>query len=362
MGDPSRTTLPGGQHHLEGQHVVPGHAVLEAAQASGVGGHVPADGRDLVAGRVGRVPQALLGDSPAQVVVDDAGLDHGDLVGRVDRLDGGHQLGGEDDAAVDGVGPARQPGPRSPGDERRAGGGAGRHHLGHLGGGPGPHHGDGLPERRPLRFVVHEAAHDVGIGDDRSRPGGRPSEPLLHSRSITRAPPGLRRAARRAGRGRPRSAASARRGAGRASPPGRADPGAPSSGRPRGPGASKTGCPGRLCSQARATRAWSGVRAVPSARATATASRARSRPSAATAGSASTSSGRPVRAVSGLAITLKSSFSQAAVGKSATASTCRPLPSNSAAAARPASSSGTTSPRPVRRTRTSPGPIRSALG
>ena len=80
------------------------------------------------------------------------------------------------------------------------------------------------------------------------------------------------------------------------------------------------------------------------------------------AGCPTTSIGRPVRAVSGLAIMLKSNFSQAAVVKSATTSTARSLPANNAAAARPVSSSGITSPRPVGRTRTRPGPIRSALG
>ena len=66
------------------EHVVAGDAVLEAAQPAGVGGDVAADRRPRGAGRVRRVPQAVLGDGGLEVVVDDAGLHDGDQVVGVD--------------------------------------------------------------------------------------------------------------------------------------------------------------------------------------------------------------------------------------------------------------------------------------
>ena len=91
------------------QHVVAGHAVLDAAQAAGVGGDVAADGRPRRAGGVGRVPQAVLGGGRAQVVVDDARLHDGEPLGRVD-LAGSRSSARElmTTAAVDRVRPAGQ--------------------------------------------------------------------------------------------------------------------------------------------------------------------------------------------------------------------------------------------------------------
>ena len=53
------------EHHLQAQHVVARHAVLDAAQAARVLGQVAADGADLEAGRVGWVEQAVLRDRAA---------------------------------------------------------------------------------------------------------------------------------------------------------------------------------------------------------------------------------------------------------------------------------------------------------
>ena len=63
-----------GQHHLHAEHVVGGDAVFHAAQAAGVGRDVAADAADLVRRRVGRIPQAVLGDGLLDLGVEQPGL------------------------------------------------------------------------------------------------------------------------------------------------------------------------------------------------------------------------------------------------------------------------------------------------
>ena len=61
-----------GQHHLDAEHVVGGHAVLHAAQPAGVGGQVPADRADLERRRVGRVPEPVLAGGRLHLGVEQA--------------------------------------------------------------------------------------------------------------------------------------------------------------------------------------------------------------------------------------------------------------------------------------------------
>ena len=68
------------QHDLRAHDVVRGKAVLQAVDAAGVLRQVAADGGDDLAGRVGGVVVALVGDLLAHPHVDDAGLDHDALV------------------------------------------------------------------------------------------------------------------------------------------------------------------------------------------------------------------------------------------------------------------------------------------
>ena len=70
--------------------MVGGDAVGQTVGAAGVLGHVAADGAGALAGRVGRVIEAVLGDLFGQVQVDDAGFDDGDAVFYVDVEDAGH--------------------------------------------------------------------------------------------------------------------------------------------------------------------------------------------------------------------------------------------------------------------------------
>ena len=51
-----------GEHDRHAEHVVARDAVLDAADAAGVGGDVAADRRDPVARRVGRIPEPVGGD------------------------------------------------------------------------------------------------------------------------------------------------------------------------------------------------------------------------------------------------------------------------------------------------------------
>ena len=92
---------------LEGEDVVAGDAVLDAAHPAGVRRDVAADRRPRRARRVRRVPEAVLGAGGPQVVVDDPRLDHREALDGVDAQHGRHPLEADDDATGDGVGAAR---------------------------------------------------------------------------------------------------------------------------------------------------------------------------------------------------------------------------------------------------------------
>lgn len=87
---------------FEAEDVVAGDPVFEAARAAGVGGDIAAEGAFAEAGWVRRVVPSEFADLVLEVAGDDAGLDDGDPVGRVDLEDAVHAFHGEDDAAVDG--------------------------------------------------------------------------------------------------------------------------------------------------------------------------------------------------------------------------------------------------------------------
>ena len=119
---PDRGAVAGGTAHdrPHTEDVVAGDAVLEAAQAAGVGRDVAADRRPRRARGVRRVPEALLAHERLEIVVDDAGLDDADEVVGVDLDDLVHPRQVEDEAAVDGVRAAGQAGARAPRDDRHA--------------------------------------------------------------------------------------------------------------------------------------------------------------------------------------------------------------------------------------------------
>ena len=200
-------------HRAQAQHIVAGHAVLQAAQAARVGGHVAADRRPGRAGRVGRVPQAVLGHGRLHVVVDHTWLDHAEQVVPVDLDDPVHPGQVEDHAAVDRVGPAGQAGAGAARHDRRAQLGADPHDLLNLGLRAGPHARGRPPGERPIRPRHGTWSRDVGIGDDpvagqgpaqRLDQPSRVSRPLRSSAALThgttlapgRGPPGVQVASR----------------------------------------------------------------------------------------------------------------------------------------------------------------------
>src|SRR3954466_9353735 len=165
-----RAVVPGraADNRLQAEHVVAGDPVFEAAQATGVRGDIAADRGPRRAGRVGRVPEAVLGDRGLQVVVHHSGFHHRDQVVGVDLEDAVHPRQVEHEAAVDGVGPAGQSGSRTPGHDRHRQLGARTDDLLHLTHAPGADADLGTADLGPLRLVVAEARQDGVVGDQRA--------------------------------------------------------------------------------------------------------------------------------------------------------------------------------------------------
>ena len=162
---PERDQRAVGEDDVEPEDVVGRHPVLHAAQAAGVRRDVAADGADLVRARVRRVPEAVLGRGPLDLDVEGSRLDDGDPGGDVD-LDRAHPLGRQDDAAVDGERPARQPGAGAARDHRDAVPARPAHRLLHVGGGLRADGRDRHPRRGVVGPVEAVLLERVGCGDD----------------------------------------------------------------------------------------------------------------------------------------------------------------------------------------------------
>ena len=166
-----------GQHHRQSCHVVDREAVLEAVRTTRVLGHVAADRAHLLARRVRRVEEALVGNGPRDVEVGDARLHDDALCVEVDLEDPGHSRQRDDDAVRDGKRAAGEAGAGSAGDERDAVASADPDDRLHLGRRAGEHDESrhGTPARKPVA-VVHAQLlglreHVVGT-DDRPELGG----------------------------------------------------------------------------------------------------------------------------------------------------------------------------------------------
>ena len=142
---PEAHDLAVGQHGLDPEHVVARHPVLEAVRAARVEGEVAADRADGLARRVGRVGQPVARGGPADVEVDDAGLDDGGARVRVDAQDAVEPVERDDDPARHRQRPARQRRAAPARDERDALAVAEADHLDDLLARLGQHDGD-----RPL--------------------------------------------------------------------------------------------------------------------------------------------------------------------------------------------------------------------
>ena len=61
--------------YVHAQHMIGRHAILQAMRPAGVLTHVPTQGSDLLAGRIRRIEEAVLGKSVLKLEVGDTGLD-----------------------------------------------------------------------------------------------------------------------------------------------------------------------------------------------------------------------------------------------------------------------------------------------
>ncbi len=80
-----------GEHRLEAEHVVAGHAVLDGPHPPGVGGHVATERRARLSGEH-RVDEAVLGEGGVELFEGHAGLDHRHVIVEIDLEDGVHAL------------------------------------------------------------------------------------------------------------------------------------------------------------------------------------------------------------------------------------------------------------------------------
>ena len=107
-GDPAQPyQLASARDDFKGQHVILRDAVLDAAHPTGIGRDIAANGAPRGAGRIRRIPQAMLGSGRAQLVVDHAGLNHCQPLQRIDQADLVKPIKCDDHAAVNGIGAAR---------------------------------------------------------------------------------------------------------------------------------------------------------------------------------------------------------------------------------------------------------------
>ena len=151
-----------GEHHVEAEHVVGGDAVLDAAQAARVGRHVAADRADLERGRIGRIPEAVLGGRPLDVGVESPRLRDRHLRGRVD-LDRAHPFQADHQAAVDGRRAAGQAAARPSRHDADVVGRSPAHRGLHLACVLRPHHRHGYAGRLVARPVEAVLLHRVGL-------------------------------------------------------------------------------------------------------------------------------------------------------------------------------------------------------
>jgi len=151
-----------GQDDLEAEHVVAGHAVLQAARAAGIGGDVAADRRLLERGRVGRVIPAHGAGRVAHVAGDGPRLDHRHAVAGVDLDDPVHVRQREHDAAMHRHAAAHVPDARPARDHGDVVGVGKGHEVGHVLCRFGED--DHVGQRRGIPFVAGVGGKGVGVG------------------------------------------------------------------------------------------------------------------------------------------------------------------------------------------------------
>ena len=105
------------ERDAKGGHIARGDPVLEAMGASGVFGHIAAEGAGTLGGWIRGVDEAVGEGRPGQVRVDDPGLDPRTAVDGVHREDAIHARGAHKNAAVGGECTSRETGSGAAGDD-----------------------------------------------------------------------------------------------------------------------------------------------------------------------------------------------------------------------------------------------------
>ncbi len=154
------------QHHLQAKDRIARDAVLHAAQAAGIGVDVAADGAEVPARRVGRVPESVLVHVLAQLGVHDARLCLHVSVHAVHVQDVAHALDTDHQGPVNGVAATGETRPGAAWHHRNPMRVRGGHHRRHLIGSAREYDGEGLPCRRPGGPVAGVGREDVRVGDD----------------------------------------------------------------------------------------------------------------------------------------------------------------------------------------------------
>ena len=151
------------EHGFEAQEVIDRHAIEERVGAAGVGGHVAADGRGPLAGRVGGEVVAGAGQGLGKLQVGHPRLDHRHAVAEIDLQHAIHPCQREHHAAAMGGAPPGQPRAGAAGDQRRVMLSAGLHG------------GDDMPRRAWENHNIGGVPRDgqgVAIVDGQFRRGG----------------------------------------------------------------------------------------------------------------------------------------------------------------------------------------------
>src|SRR6185369_8799077 len=157
---------PVGHHDLERQHRIARLAVLDAAQAAGIGAQVPPDRAHLEAGRIRGVEKALGGDCGLELRVDDPRLDDRDQVLPVDLDDPVHRGEDHGQPALDAGRAAGQTRPRPARDDRHSHLGRDPHDLDHVRGRRREDHRTWQPGVEIRRLVVAVALAVERVGQE----------------------------------------------------------------------------------------------------------------------------------------------------------------------------------------------------
>ena len=88
------------QNDRQAEHIAAGHTVFQAARTPGICGDISADAAILQTGRVGGIEEVFFAGGLLELSCDDARLDHGDKIPRVDLQNPVHAIHAKHDAPL----------------------------------------------------------------------------------------------------------------------------------------------------------------------------------------------------------------------------------------------------------------------